>query len=314
MRDVSAWITGLAALALFGAGAGSLAPETGVEAVAATMTGARAPIAPPRRIVSLNLCVDQVLLDLVPRERIAGLSFLATDPSMSVLHREARGIPAVSGSAEEVLNLDPDVIFAGEWTTPATVDLLRRLGRNVVIVPMASNMAGIEEMVKVIAMASGEAERGAAMIAEFKERLAAIRVETERPGPRPTAVAMQVNSIASGPGSLVDDILTTAGFDNLAGRVARGPTGRVSLETLVATPPDVIVLANAASNYRTILADNLRHPAFRDLATTRPAVHIPMAEWLCGTPRIIDAVARLASARQRLAATGTLGRDAGSFK
>ena len=34
---------------------------------------------PPQRIVSLNLCVDQILVDLVALGRIAALSHLAAD-------------------------------------------------------------------------------------------------------------------------------------------------------------------------------------------------------------------------------------------
>ena len=303
MRHANMWIGGLAALALIGAGAGLSVFEADVRAATASLDdGARGGVVPaPRRIVSLNLCVDQILLDLVPRDRIAALSFLAADPSMSVLHREALGLHTIRGSAEEVLSLDPDLILAGEWTTPATVDLLRRLGRRVAVIPLASSFEGIRETVTAIADAAGEPARGAEMIAAFDRALSDAQAIDQRDAARPTAVAMQVNSIAAGPGSLVDEVLAAAGFDNLAARVARGPTGRVALETLIVTPPDVVVLANAADDFKTVLGDNLRHPAFRALASGRPSVHVPMADWLCGTPRVAGTVARLAAVRSRLA-------------
>lgn len=300
MKRARYWLLGLSALALLGAGAGALLPGADVSA-APERVPAAAVGATPKRIVSLNLCVDQILLDLVPRERIAGLSFLASDPSMSRRHREAIGIPPVRGSAEEVLALDPDLVLAGEWTTPATVDLLRRLGRRVEVVPLASSFSGIRDTVSRIADAAGASARGREIVATFDRRLEALRSASGRSERRPTAVAMQVNSIAAGPGSLVDEILRAAGFDNLTARVARSPQGRLPLESLLADPPDLVVLANAESDFRTVLADNLRHPAFLALAKRRPSLHLPMSEWLCGTPSILDSVALLEAQRSGIA-------------
>jgi iron complex transport system substrate-binding protein len=264
----------------------------------------------PLRIVSLNLCVDQILLEVVPHERIAGVSFLATDPSMSMMAREAEGLPAVRGSAEEILALDPDLILAGEYTTAATVDLLRRLGRRVEIVPMASSFEGIRKVVMLVGGLTGESDRAAALVQAFDARLAEVKasavVRSETPPPR--AFAMQVNSLASGEGSLVDEVLREAGFENAARSRKLGPAGQLPLESLIADPPDVIVRANSAADFRTVLADNLRHPAFRALDASRPSVTIPMNEWLCGTPRIVDAVERLAVAREQLHHRAEAGR------
>lgn len=263
---------------------------------------AQADVGKPKRIVSVNLCIDQILLDLVPRERIAGVSFLAVDPSMSLLSDEAIGLPAVRGSTEEILALQPDLVLAGEYTTAATVDLLRRLQQRVEIVPMATSFEQIRDVVRLLGKLTGEEQRADALVKDFDIRLAQVkaRAVVRSEGPRPRAVAMQINSLASGEGSLVNEVLGQAGFDNLARNVRLGPAGQLPLEALIADPPDVIVRANAASDFRTVLGDNLRHPAFRALEATRPSVHIPMNEWLCGTPHIVQAVERLAIAREQL--------------
>lgn len=257
-------------------------------------------VPPPQRIVSLNLCIDQILIDLVARERIAGLSFLAHDPSMSMVHRQASGIPGVQANAEQVLALNPDLVLASEWSATATVDLLRRLGRRVEIVPMASTFAEIRSLVRHLANLTGSERHGEHLVREFDQRLANVRSRLPS-APRPRAVAMQVNSLAAGPGSLVDEVFHAAGFDNLAASLPRGRTGRLPLESLIAHPPDVIVLANSPDDFRTVLADNLRHPAFRALQSNRPVLHVPMREWLCGTPSIANAVERLASQHARVA-------------
>lgn len=256
----------------------------------------------PQRIVSMNLCVDQIVLDLVPRERLAGLSFLAADPTMSLLSDEAAGIASVQGTAEEILALEPDLVLAGEYTTGATVDLLRRLGRRVEVVPMASSFSQVREVVRRIAAFTGDTARGEELIADFDQRLQDVRTRAvaKSAGPVPRAVAFQVNSLASGEGSLVDEVLSEAGFANLARSARVGPGGRLPLESLISDPPDLIVRANSARDFRTVLGDNLRHPAFLYLEQSRPSVDMPMNEWLCGTTRIVQAVERLAGAREQL--------------
>jgi iron complex transport system substrate-binding protein len=251
----------------------------------------------PQRIVSLTVCTDQLLLDLVARDRIAALSYLAVDPTLSLKVEEARGIKGVRGMAEEVMALEPDLVIAQEYSTMATVDLLRRLGFRVVLVPLATDFDGFRRTVRIIAAAVGAAARGEAMIAAFDRRLAAAAPK----GPqRPRALAYHVNNFASGPGSLADTVLTAAGFQNIARERSLGPGSRLALEEIVADPPDLVVLANTPDEFRSVVGDNLRHPAFEALVKSRPHMQLAMPLWLCATPQIADAVAELGAKRSAL--------------
>lgn len=257
--------------------------------------GESRPIATPQRIVSINLCTDQTLAELVPRTRIAAVSMLATDPSLSSEARTLRGLKQVKGTAEEVLALAPDLVLAGQYTTGPTVDLLKRLGVTVVVVPLATDFESMRRTIRTIGDVTGTRPRAEEVIAAFDEKLSEARSVV--PG-RPTAVAYEVNSLTSGPGTLVDAALDAAGYHNIARDARLGPGGRLPLEALVAAPPDLIVLANAPEDFRTVLADNLRHPAFAQLLEKRPHVHLPMSLWMCATPRIADAVAALAALKR----------------
>lgn len=260
--------------------------------------GARAE-APPQRIVSLTVCADQLLLDLVARDRIAALTYLAVDPTVSMRVEEARGLKGVHWMAEEVLALQPDLVIAQEYSATAAVDLLRRLGFRVVLVPLATDFEGMRQAIRIMADAVGDKPRGEAMIAAFDERLAAARPA----GPeRPRALAYDVNSFAASGGSLVDAALEAAGFHNMARDVPLGPGGRMPLEEVVADAPDLIVLPDTADALRSIVTDNLRHPAFASLVASHPHIELPMPQWLCATPKIAEAVEELGAKRRALLA------------
>ncbi len=258
--------------------------------------------AKPQRIVSLNLCTDQILVELVARERIAAVTHLAADPTVSAVPEKAVGLRAVRGDAEQVLRLDPDLVIAGTFTTPATVDLLRRLGREVLVAPLPQDFQGVRDVVRLIGKAVGETARADAWIGDFDRRIAAIEA---RAGPeRPTAVLYQVNSFAAGAGSMADAALTLAGFRNQAAGYGTLASGQLPLEALLARPPDLLVLGSNPEDYPTAVADNLRHPALQRLLQERPSLALPWALWLCGTPHIITAVEKLAAARAAVLARG----------
>lgn len=260
-----------------------------------------APKSPPQRIVSLNLCVDQILVDLVPRGRIAALTHLATDPDVSAVVEQARGIPSTRGEAEVVLGLDPDLVIAGPYGVTATVSMLERLGRRVVKVQLANDLDGVRESVREVAAAVGETVRGETVIADFDARLT--RAAVGHGTAAPSALVYQVNSLASGPGSLDDAVLRAAGYRNHSAVLGLGRGGGLPLEALVANPPDLLVLSGPVEQHRTVVAENLRHPALAAVRRARPSVVLPWRTFLCGTPHVADAVEQLSAARRDVAAS-----------
>jgi iron complex transport system substrate-binding protein len=270
-------------------------------ALAAFLGEARAEAAAkPRRIVSVNLCTDQLLIDLVSRDRIAAVTHLAADPSVSAIPEKARGLPVTHGGAEDVLSHDPDLILAGPWGVAETVSLLKRLGRNVVTVPLAPDLAGVRTAIATVAKAVGEEEAGARAIAAFNARLQRVSQAVTPAGAgasRPAALIYQVGGSASAPGTLADAAVEAAGFRNAAASYAAARNGQVPLEAIVARPPDVLVLASPPYAYRTVVADNLRHPALKALTEKLPSLTMPWRLWLCGTPHVATAIEQLAAAR-----------------
>jgi iron complex transport system substrate-binding protein len=254
----------------------------------------------PSRIVSLDLCADQLLIELAERGRIAAVTHLAADPAVSAIPEKARGIPITHGAAEDVLRYDPDLILAGPYGVSPTVSLLRRLNKNVVIVPLPFDLNGVRVAMRTVGAAVGEQGKGEAMVAAFDRRVH--QVGPPSGAQRPSAVVYQVGGTVSGPGSLAEAMLVSAGFRNKADeyRLTRG--GQVPLELLVAEPPDLLVLSSNAHEYSTAVADNLRNPVLRRLRQEHASLELPWQLWLCGTPRLADAIERLTRARQKLPA------------
>lgn len=254
--------------------------------------------AKPERIVSLNLCTDQLLLQLVEPARIASLTFLVADPAMSTMADRVGGLRLNHGLAEEILPLDPDLILARSYTARATVQLLRKLGHRVVEVPTAQTLDEVRRNIRIVAAAVEEPEAGEALIADFDARLSQIVPPPGPPaGPRPVAAHFWANGYTSGRGSLVETLLRAAGYENLASRLGLAGAASLPLEVLLRAEPDLLVLGDTRGDAPALANEILRHPALLRAFAGRPQVVIPDSLRACGIPVIAEAIERLAAAR-----------------
>jgi len=244
--------------------------------------------AAPQRVVSLNLCADQFLVLVLPRERIAALSPLAEDPTLSAVAEQARGLPRVRPAAEAVLPLKPDLAVAGPWGGRGAAEALERRGVPVLRLGLAEGFAAIEEQLLRVGDAVGEAERARAIAAEMRATLVAIPPRTGEP---PRALVWQARGFAPGRGTLADAVLEAAGFRNAA---ALPGYGFIPLERLLADPPALLVTAppGGPASLSTALT---YHPAIA-AAGIRRAVLDP-ALLACGSPATAHAAVLLARYR-----------------
>jgi iron complex transport system substrate-binding protein len=250
----------------------------------------------PGRIVSMNVCTDQLLLLLVEPERIAAVSWLATDRETSALADRADGLPVTWGVAEEVIARDPDLVLAGTYTTRATVQLLRRLDYQVVEFAPESSFDDIRANLRLMGEAVGEPERADALVAAFDRDLAALRSNVAGQS-RQVFANYGVSGWTAGAGSLHADVAHAAGYDTLGERLGAVGSRTLSLEQLIVSSPDLIAVVDRTEGAPALATQALDHPALRHLLASRPSVDVPDPLWVCGGPFTLDAARLLADAR-----------------
>ncbi|MBN2905099.1 MAG: ABC transporter substrate-binding protein [Rhodobacteraceae bacterium] len=249
----------------------------------------------PSRVVSMNLCTDQLALLVADPGQIVSVSKLGADPMSSAMPEAARGYPLNSGQAEEIFLMRPDLVLAGRFSDPATVDMLRRLGVRVERFDLTRRLDEVPDRLRQMGQALGREARAEALIAEFEANLARLGGDDTM---RPEAAFFYANGYTQGAGTLSDDILTHAGFANLSARLGKSGGGRLALEQLVMADPDLLIVSRpypATSRAEEVMA----HPALR---ATRAAA-VPMfsgPDWVCGTPHVLRAVARMDARRRTL--------------
>jgi len=236
-------------------------------AILALLAGA-APVRAADWVVSVNLCTDQLLLLLAP-EKIAALSNLSVDPTISFVAAEAGSFPQVRASAEAVLKMAPDLVLAGTFGAQTTLALLEARGIKVVRVPSPRNFDEIRGQLRFLADLLEVPERGE----QLEDRMDALLATAPHRVQLPVALMWGAGGWSAGPDSLGGAVLRAAGMVNASSG------GRVPLEAVAANPPDLIVLDDAAK-YPALATGLFDHPALRGI----PRITLPPALLICGGP------------------------------
>ncbi|PWR24605.1 ABC transporter substrate-binding protein [Zavarzinia aquatilis] len=256
-------------------------------------------IAAPARIASMNLCTDELVLQLADLDRVVSVSYLSRDPGGSNVAALAEQVPVNHGLAEEILAARPDIVFAGIYTSQASVALLRQAGMKVVAFDAPVSFEEVVAQIREVAALLGEASRGETMIADMERRLAAIA-----PAPKPLrTLVLRPNGFTVGGGSLVDTLIRRAGLANLGADPALSTYREMPLEALVLAKPDLVILDEEEVPAPALAYDVLRHPVLRHMPYRMTVTGLPSRLWTCAGPAIVDAVSVLARAAGRIEGT-----------
>jgi iron complex transport system substrate-binding protein len=234
---------------------------------------------PPRRIVSVTLATDEILLALVAKGRIAAVTSLAADPSVSNVVGQVLDIPMKLDqiNAEVILSLKPDLVFVADWSDASSVKQLRSAGLTVYQIKTPVTVKEIQARIVSIGALVGE-EAAARKLNQWMDgRIAAVSAKVAGLAPDKRLVVMDYNTWGSsmGAGSTWADIVRLAGLRNAVGSMAADQYGSVAIskETLLQLNPDILMLPSwvygdakgSDSFYDGIMAD----PALRTMKAIR---------------------------------------------
>lgn len=250
----------------------------------------------PQRIVSLNLCTDQLLMALVPPSRIASVTWLSRTEGDPLLLPLAGRLSINRGSAEEVLALHPDLVIAGRFTTSTTRALLRKVGVPLLEVDPVNDWAGIRRITLEVAAVVGATARAQELLQQMDADLA--RLQSLRPAVPLRAIGWGgAGDDVPGRDTLFNTLLETAGAVNLGTRSA----GRSSfdLEQVLFARPQVLLRGANYGSKPALRNEVARHRVLRALPDLQ-TIEYPEAVYGCGVPRASQLALQLAGQLQAL--------------
>jgi iron complex transport system substrate-binding protein len=244
--------------------------------------------APPHRIISLYGGLTEILNALGASNRIVA----CTQGDKTI-----KDIPAVGThlqpNVEMILALKPDLVVQGG--VAKGIPAFKRLEAAHVPVAMFAphDFAGLFSTISRLGALTGRTQAAVALNRSMQAKLAAVAQRVAgRPKPKVFFEVRELNLLAAGQGSLVNDIINRAGGAN----VVTSPKQLImySLEALIQANPDVYIIQKGPMNRS---PNNIyNRPYFQDIKAVKNHRVLVVSESLYSRPgpRSADAVEELA--------------------
>lgn len=251
--------------------------------------------APLPRIVSMNVCTDQVLLTLADPEQILGLSRFSRDAWVA---GDVRRYATLSGGAEDVLVLKPDVVVASLFDKRATRELLKANGLRLAELAVPRTLNEVKDQIRELGDIAGHPDRAAQQIARLDAALARARQAVAARHYR--VLPLSRRGWVAGSDSFVGSLLAETGLFNIAGDLGFAFGGFASLEAIVSLKPDLLLVSQAGDFARDDGQAFLLHPALERFYPVQKRIVIPERLTECGGVMLAEALDVLVAELKRV--------------
>ena len=199
----------------------------------------------PQRVVSLAPSVTETLFALGFGDRVVGVTTYCDYPP------EAQRLPKIGGftnpSVEAIVATRPDlVIGVTDSSHPVKTKELEHLGIKVALISVAS-LDEILNSFKSVARMLGHEEAGDELAQKITRQFEEVKKRVAPMPRRSTLLAVGLRPlVAVGGKNFIDELITLAGGDNIAGNAAQ-PWLNLPDEYVIAKAPQVIIQAGMGS-------------------------------------------------------------------
>ena len=255
-------------------------------------------VSEPQSIVSLAPSNAEILGALDLMDRVVGVTDYSNYPPEAATKTNVGGYTTVN--VEKVVNLTPDIVIAYSGNGNETIDNLRKLGLNVVVLD-PKDIEGVFNDIILVGKATGTEDKADALVSSLREREASIRNLVAKANGTPTVahVVSYEPIYVAGKNTFQDEVIGVAGGKNAFSKIDEW--GTINVEDLIITDPDYILInsgsgmsdANGSNPVYNYFAQNTQLQGIKAISENH-LILVDADIISRGGPRIIDAIETVA--------------------
>ncbi|MBI3742744.1 MAG: ABC transporter substrate-binding protein [Chloroflexi bacterium] len=226
--------------------------------------------AKPQHIVSLSVGHDEMTYALVPASRVAGVHVVTKTADFSNVADISASAPSITTDPESILSVHPDVMVTSPFFPADKIAALTKVGLAVVQTDLRNDPRSRIENILLLGYIYGEEDRAVAFAREVQQRYDALQAVVQK---HPAAQRSRVMSTAR-----FADKIYTAGKDSTEGAIIDGAAGinvaadaglernpSISIESIVAMRPDVIIITQSSESGEPFKQDLLKAAVLQEV-------------------------------------------------
>jgi len=208
-------------------------------------------------VASLNLTADELLVEMLPPERLVAVTRWADDPDMSAV---AGRVPAAAvrlprADLERLIALRPDLVVVSEYTDADFLRLLEKSGLRHFRMSGLASLAGIRQAILGLGAAVGTPEPARQLVARMDGLLSALQPHLAgEPRPR---VLYWANPHTAGADTAIGSLIEGAGGRNVGAELGLRGIVPIAAERAFAADPDVLLVTSGSGAKDALLHDPL---------------------------------------------------------
>jgi len=196
----------------------------------------------PIRIVSQTLGTDEILWAICQRERIVGVSKIGLEPKYSPIADELRSANVTTiFDAEEILRLQPDLVFVASYSLAETVESLKSSGATVFRFANFDSVEAIQRNIRLVGQAIGEEANADKLVERMNAELSAVKARIPSGVRPPRVLSYYPSGDTAGADTSFDAIVSAAGAVNVAAEKGLRGFPKISAEQVAGWEPDFII-------------------------------------------------------------------------
>jgi iron complex transport system substrate-binding protein len=216
-----------------------------------------APSALPARVASLNLTADEVLIEILPPERLVAVTAFADERGTSNI--VGRVPPSVArfpkADLERLVALHPDLVIVSEYTDPDFLNLLERSGLRWHRMEGLRSLDGYRQAVLDLGSAVGARGRAEALVTRYDQVLAELAKRLQ--GVARPRVMYWASGMTAGGDTAIGALIESAGARNVGREAGVTGIGPIGAERAFVADPDVVLLGQWPGAREALLQDPL---------------------------------------------------------
>ena len=225
---------------------------------------------PPERVHSLSLGHSEILAALVDFDRLAAVYSFFVDEEQSNIAVLSAEATLIGFAPEEVVALEPEVIIASRFTNADTVALMKGANIPVARTSLENSALGNVPNILLIGYMIG-AEVEAIELADEIERRMRVIADALPDGEKPQVLSVSkwTSAFAAGSGTTEGGIIEQSGGINAAADSGIEGHQQVSIESIAAINPDVIIVPQPLEGANTFIEELTSSLALAEVPAVR---------------------------------------------